>query len=107
MTALLMAGFFVPALAAEKLGPRDITKGIWKSFVPRGVAGEFDSQDPVGLMAGKHIPADCSLNWKSPDTGKLYCFSSATSLVYFLQWPKTNIEKAGRFWRKDKDQAGS
>ena len=68
--------------------------GIWKAYVPHGVKGEFDSYDPVGLMAGALIKADCSLNWRDPDTGKLYCFASGTSQVYFQDWPKTNVRKA-------------
>ncbi|ODA66791.1 hypothetical protein A7A08_02088 [Methyloligella halotolerans] len=72
---------------------RSTDTGIWKAVVPHGVKGEFDSYDPVGLMAGDLIKADCSLNWRDED-GKLYCFASGTSLVYFKDWPKTNIRKA-------------
>ena len=92
------------ASTATEDGMRDrpdaTTVGIWKSFVPRGVKGEFDSYDPVGLMAGTLIKADCSLNWRDPDTGKLYCFASGTSLVYFQDWPKTNIRKAGEAYQR-------
>lgn len=92
------AGAFpLAAIGAEKGNPveRHDGIGIWKSYVPRHVKGEFDSYDPVGLMAGALIKADCSLNWRDPDTGKLYCFASGTSQVYFQDWPKTNIRKAG------------
>jgi hypothetical protein len=68
--------------------------GIWKAFVPHGVRGEFDSYDPVGLMAGTLIKADCSLNWRDPDTGRLYCFASGTSQVYFQDFPKANLRRA-------------
>jgi hypothetical protein len=61
-------------------------EGIWKAVVPRAgtMKGEFDNNDPIGLYAGVKIKADCSLNWTNPDDHKLYCFSSATSLVFFL-----------------------
>ena len=68
--------------------------GIWKSYVPHGMKGELDSYDPIGLVAGALIKADCSINCRDPDSGKLYCFSTGTSLVYFQNWPKTYIRKA-------------
>lgn len=74
--------------------------GIWKAFVPHGVKGEFDNYDPVGLMAGALIKADCSLNWRDPDNGKLYCFASGTSQVYFQDWPKTNTRKASEAYQR-------
>jgi YHS domain-containing protein len=61
--------------------------------------GEFENNDPIGLAAGVKIPADCSLNWKDPDSGKLYCFSSATSLVYFLNAPQSYISRAKSNWK--------
>ena len=60
--------------------------------MPHDVKGELDNYDPIGLVAGALIKADCSINWRDPDTGKLYCFSSGTSLVYFQDWPKTTSE---------------
>lgn len=68
--------------------------GIWKAFVPHGVKGELDSYDPIGLIAGALIKADCSINWRDPNDGKLYCFASGTSLVYFQDWPQTYIHRA-------------
>ncbi|MEG6510033.1 hypothetical protein V6C03_13770 [Methyloligella sp. 2.7D] len=67
--------------------------GIWANYIPDGVTGEFDSYDPVGLMAGDLIKADCSLSWRGPE-GKTYCFSTAPSLVYFQDFPERNIRKA-------------
>jgi hypothetical protein len=75
--------------------------GIWKSAVPPiKMKGAFDDNDPIGLAAGKKIPADCSINWTDPDTHQLYCFSSATSLVYFLNAPKANTARAEKCWRE-------
>jgi hypothetical protein len=75
--------------------------GIWKAAVPpKPMKGEFDDFDPLGIAAGAMIKADCSLNWTNPDDGKLYCFSSGTSLVYFLDKPQANLQRARAGWRK-------
>ena len=75
--------------------------GIWKAVVPpTPMQGEFDSLDPLGVAAGARIKADCSLNWINPDDGKLYCFSSGTSLVYFLERPHAYIDRARQGWQK-------
>jgi hypothetical protein len=75
--------------------------GIWKAAVPpKPMKGEFDDFDPLGIAAGARIKADCSLNWTDPDDGKLYCFSSGTSLVYFLDKPQANLRRARASWRK-------
>lgn len=79
-------------------GHRD---GIWKAAVPRApMHGEFDSLDPLGVAAGARIKADCSLNWVNPDSGKRYCFSSGTSLEFFLDRPQANLERALAGWRE-------
>jgi hypothetical protein len=77
-------------------------EGIWKAVVPPAgiMKGEFENNDPIGLYAGVKIKADCSLNWRNPDDHKLYCFSSATSLVFFLDAPASYLEKARSSWRK-------
>jgi len=75
--------------------------GIWKAAVPpKPMKGEFDDFDPIGIAAGARIKADCSLNWVNPDDGKLYCFSSGTSLEYFLDKPHANLERARAGWLK-------
>ena len=74
--------------------------GIWKAVVPpRGMHGEFANHDPVGLAAGARIAADCSINWIDPDSGRRYCFSSATSLTFFLESPRAYLARAGAQWR--------
>lgn len=73
--------------------------GIWKSVVPPvKMKGQFQDHDPIGLVAGQLIPADCSINWTDPDTHKLYCFTSATSLVFFLDSPQEYLSKAEKNW---------
>jgi hypothetical protein len=64
------------------------------------MTGEFDNFDPFGVAAGARIKADCSLNWVDPDDGKLYCFSSGTSLEYFLDQPHANIQRARQSWKQ-------
>ncbi len=84
-----------------RLAPARHPGGIWKASVPPvGMKAEFGGHDPIGLASGAMIKADCSLNWIDPDTGKLYCFSSATSQSYFQDWPKRNIGRASRQWQE-------
>ena len=75
--------------------------GIWKAAVPPegSMRGEFDNNDPIGVTAGVRIAADCSINWVDPDDRRLYCFSSATSLVYFLDDPQSFLRRARAQWR--------
>jgi hypothetical protein len=74
--------------------------GIWKAATPPAgsMHGEFSGNDPLGLSAGVKIPADCSINWTDPDSHKLYCFSSATSLVVFLDSPRAYLRRAAQNW---------
>jgi hypothetical protein len=103
-------------VAAVALGPRVVSStepagggsdtraegGIWKAVVPApgAMQGAFDSNDPIGLTAGVRIKADCSINWVDPDEGRLYCFSSATSLVVFLEAPRAYLERARVQWQR-------
>ena len=98
----LLAGLALcmPSLAQPVAPNAARSGGIWKAVVPpKTMKGEFDSLDPIGVAAGARIKADCSLNWISPDDGKLYCFSSGTSLVFFLDKPQANLERARRAWQ--------
>jgi len=82
--------------------------GIWKGAVPPTgtTRGEFDNNDPIGLITGVRINADCSINWVDPDSGKRYCFSSGTSLVTFLEAPHDYLARASAAWNKLKPEAG-
>jgi hypothetical protein len=75
-------------------------KGIWKWVVPpKKMNGAYENHDPIGVAAGKLIPADCEINYTDPDTHRLFCFTSATSMVYFLNAPKGNTARADKGWR--------
>jgi len=94
---LSLASGVAPMFAGEpsiRTEPNASEVGIWKAYAPRGVKGELNNYDPIGLIGGALIHADCSLNWRDPDNGKLYCFSSAASLLSFQDWPKANSRKA-------------
>ncbi len=104
----LMVGLALCALSpAQPAAPNAAhSGGIWKAVVPpKTMTGEFDSFDPIGVAAGARIRADCSLNWINPDDGKLYCFSSGTSLEFFLDKPQANLERARRGWEQLADRA--
>ncbi len=89
-------------VAAQRKDPAPSEGGIWKAVVPAkgSMHGMFDSHDPIGLGAGVKIKADCSINWVDPDAGDLYCFSSATSLVVFLDAPHAYLERARAQWQR-------
>ena len=74
--------------------------GIWKAAVPPSgtMHGEFENNDPIGLSAGVKIKADCSINWVDPDSRRRYCFSTATSLVVFLDVPHAYLARAIKNW---------
>lgn len=80
--------------------------GIWKSYAPQDLRGEFNNYDPIGLISGALIHTDCSINYTDPDDGKVYCFNSATSLVYFENWPKTYARRAAEAFKKTKKGGG-
>jgi YHS domain-containing protein len=100
---LLLAASLGAATAAAQHGPNFTDPdhaGIWKAVTPRDgtMHGEFGNHDPIGVSAGVKIKADCSINWVDPDSGRLYCFSSATSLEVFLDAPHAYLSLARRKW---------
>jgi hypothetical protein len=97
---LLSSGVAAGEQGYAELQPFAVPGGIWKAAVPApgSMHGEFANHDPLGLAAGVAIAADCSINWVDPDTGKLYCFASATSLVMFLDGPHACLERARAQW---------
>jgi hypothetical protein len=116
-TAVLLLAVLAAGAPPSRAAPADLTvaalthdatssdperAGIWKAAVPPAgsMHGEFDSNDPIGVMAGARIWADCSINWTDPDSHRLYCFSSATSLVFFLEAPQDYLRRATKQWRE-------
>jgi hypothetical protein len=117
LVAVLLVASLVPGAPLPRAAPADVTAaalthdatssdperaGIWKAAVPPAgsMHGEFQSNDPIGIMAGARIWADCSINWTDPDSQRLYCFSSATSLVFFLEAPQEYLRRAAKQWRE-------
>jgi hypothetical protein len=99
----LLAALSAAAVSHAQAAPTAAAPGggMWKAAVPpKPMHGEFDNLDPLGVAAGARIKADCSLNWIDPDDGKLYCFSSGTSLEFFLDKPQANLERARTRWRE-------
>jgi hypothetical protein len=99
----LLAALSAAAISHAQTAPAAAAPGggMWKAAVPaKPMHGEFDNLDPLGVAAGARIKADCSLNWIDPDDGKLYCFSSGTSLEFFLDKPQANLERARSRWRE-------
>ena len=97
LAVAMAAGLITPLAAAEpdrRSQPGANEVGIWKSYAPKGLRGEFNNYDPIGLISGALIRTDCSINYTDPDDGKIYCFNSATSLTYFEHWPKTYARRA-------------
>jgi hypothetical protein len=103
-----LAAAVAPAGIDSASGGEAAESGIWKAVVPAPGAmhGEFDNDDPIGLTAGVRIRADCSINWVDPDAGKLYCFASATSLVFFLDAPHAYLERARAQWQHLRGSGG-
>jgi hypothetical protein len=98
----LMLGALVllaPASGPQAAEPQTEKTGIWKYYVPKDAKGELDNYDPIGLIGGALIKTDCAYNWRD-DAGRMYCFATPTSLVYFEAWPKRYIEQASEALQK-------
>ena len=95
IACLLLLGITAVAHSA----PPPVEGGIWKAVVPpERMKAEFEGYDPIGVASGTRIQADCSLNWVNPDDGARYCFSSGTSLEFFLDRPQEYIKRARENW---------
>jgi hypothetical protein len=94
LTLAVAATSVYAAEPSQRTAPHANEVGIWKRTCHMDCAASFISTIPIGLIAGELIHTDCSINWTDPDDGRVYCFNSATSLVYFENWPKTYSHKA-------------
>lgn len=101
---VLSAAVFAAATGVQ--GAERPPDGIWKYAVPPApILGQFDNEDPVGLAAGVHLKTDCSMNWVGED-GKVYCFTTGTSLEFFVTAPAAYISAARRFFEHGAVTAG-
>ena len=69
------------------------------------LAEEFESNCAWALAErGVERKTDCSVNWKDPETGKIYCFSNQQTKLLFLQDPEEGIQKAEEAFDKLRKQ---
>jgi YHS domain-containing protein len=59
--------------------------------------GEFDNMCTEGLVLGKDIPTDCSVN--ASIDGKTYCFGDEKAKAEFMKDPKGNLAKAKAYYQ--------
>jgi YHS domain-containing protein len=62
------------------------------------LAGEYDNMCTMGLVNGKDIKTDCSVN--AQIQGKTYCFGSQSALTQFMADPSGNLVKAQAYYSK-------
>jgi hypothetical protein len=94
-------GALVGASTLRAIAAEPPTDGIWKFKVPEApIHGEFSDEDPVGLAAGTHLKTDCSINTIAED-GKVYCFTTRTSLEFFEGSQKSYLSEARKFFDHD------
>ena len=60
------------------------------------VTGEFDNMCTQGLVSGKDIKTDCSVN--AVVEGKTYCFGNEAAKTEFMKDPKGNLAKAQSYY---------
>ena len=60
---------------------------------------EFDGNCAMSAALGNKLPNSCKVVWISPQTDKLYCFSSESAKAMFLADPQGNERSAQAFWQ--------
>ncbi|MGC1178261.1 MAG: hypothetical protein WA884_04360 [Methyloceanibacter sp.] len=58
--------------------------------------GEFGNMCTEGLVLGKTVPTDCSVN--TVIDGKTYCFGNEAAKTLFMKDPKGNLAKAQTYY---------
>lgn len=58
LTLAVAATSVYAAEQSRRTAPRANEIGIWKSYAPHGLRGEFHNYDPIGLIAGALIHTD-------------------------------------------------
>jgi hypothetical protein len=85
----------LPAVAQDPSG-----NGVWKfAPAPEQMHGEFNNEEPAGIAAGKHLKTDCSISWTA-DSGKVYCFTTRTSMEFLEDSPRTYLIAAQKFFNQ-------
>jgi hypothetical protein len=64
-----------------------------------GQEPEFDGHCAMSAALGNRLPTSCSVVWISPQTNKLYCFSSQAAKAAFMRNPEANEQSAQAFWK--------
>jgi YHS domain-containing protein len=62
------------------------------------VSGEFNNMCAQGLVMGKAVKTDCSVN--ATYKGKTYCFGNEQAKQDFMKDPDANLEKAEAYYSK-------
>jgi len=62
------------------------------------VTGEYGNMCTMGLVMGKDVPTDCTVNAQLQ--GKTYCFSSTSALTQFMADPSGYLAKAQAYYSK-------
>jgi YHS domain-containing protein len=62
------------------------------------VSGEFDNMCAQGLVMGKAVKTDCSVN--ANYEGKTYCFGNEQAKQDFMKDPEASLEKAEAYYSK-------
>ena len=59
---------------------------------------ELDGNCAMSAARGAKLPTSCGVEWISPRTNKLYCFSSESAKSKFMQDAPANERSAQAFW---------
>ena len=60
---------------------------------------EFEGHCAMSAALGNKLPTSCGVVWISPQTNKLYCFSSEAAKAAFMRDPQANEKSAQAFWK--------
>ena len=78
-----------------------LTLGL--SLAAAATQGEFDDNCVMGLVEGKEIKTDCSVN--TVYAGRTYCFGNATARQVFLKKPDEFLLQAQIFYSSKPPQS--
>jgi YHS domain-containing protein len=72
------------------------------AFLPTSASAEEFGKTCAYALAerGVEVKTNCSISWRNPATGKIYCFSTEQTKQLFLQDPEENIRKAEDIFAK-------